>query len=97
MVTNRFVLGFASCLLLVGCTGASFPYRYYALDADSYAGSLRGPEPKDDVALSQCAPTEANKAPCIVMQTDKFLSAKKDYLDMQNRLIECERGGRKGD
>lgn len=93
--------GFGACLLLVGCAGASYPYKYYGLAAASFQGSLVGPEPKDDVDLKKCEPTSANARPCIVIFTDVFLRAKEDYLNQQNRIIDLERQlqqcGRRGD
>lgn len=96
MVTNRFVLGFASCLLLVGCAGASFPFRYYGLAAASFEGKMLGPKPEQDLDLKACQPTAQDAGPCVVLFTKDFLSIKREYLDMQNRLIECEKP-RKGD
>jgi hypothetical protein len=77
-------------LILNACASFGFPYKYYAMDADNYHGALRGPKPKDDLDLALCAPTESNKAPCIVMFTKDYLNLKKEYLDLGNRLIECE-------
>jgi hypothetical protein len=96
MVRSQFVLGFASCLLLMGCAGAGFPFKYYGLSAASYEGKMLGPKPEDDLALTGCAPTAQDASPCVVLFTKEFLSIKREYLDMQNRLIECEKP-RKGD
>lgn len=78
---------------LLGCAG--FSYRHYGLGSDiSYEhGTLLGPEPKDDIPFSRCAPIEGDKSPCIIMQTDAFLRLKRDYLDLQARLKECESRG----
>lgn len=100
-MVNRFSTGFVACLFLVGCAGASYPYKYYGLAAASFQGSLLGPGPKDDVDLMKCEPTAANARPCIVMFTDAFLRSKSDYLNQQTRIIDLERQlqqcGRKGD
>lgn len=87
---KHLLSGLVTGFLLLGCAGAVFPYKYYALDAQSYEGFLRGPDPKDDVKLSDCTPTAADKAPCIVMKSADFIRAKTDYKDMQNRLQKCE-------
>lgn len=96
MGLKDFGLGLIAGLCLFGCAGAAFPYRYYALDAESYSGSLRGPEPKDDISLLECRPSDSDKAPCMVMRTDSFLKVKLEYKDMQDKLKACERGGRHG-
>lgn len=86
-----FLLGLASGMILLGCAGASFNYKYYALDAASYKGFLRGPDPKDDLDLEkECAPTPANVAPCTVFKTDVALRLKLEYKDLQNKLKSCE-------
>jgi hypothetical protein len=75
---------------LFGCAGAGFPYRYYGLDAQSYDGFLRGDKPDNDLKLDECAPTSADKAPCMVMKTDALLRLKQSYQDMELKLRKCE-------
>jgi hypothetical protein len=90
MVKRDFVIGFISCLFLVGCAG--FSYHYYGLSDVSYDhGILLGPKPKDDLPFSKCAPTETSKNPCVVMFATDFFQFKQDYLDTQQKLIDCEK------
>ncbi len=78
-------------VLLVGCAGAVFPYKYYTLAAENFKGSLLGPEPKDDLDLAkECTPTQVDSGPCMVMKTDSFSKMKLEYKDMQQRLKVCE-------
>lgn len=93
------VVGFS----LASCsTEAKFPYRYYALDAASYDGDLRGPKPADDKALKLCEPTPATpngpaiENKCLVMFKDEFLQMKADYKKMQVDLEACQAGALKG-
>lgn len=93
MVRNRaacILLGIALGAVVSAC--ATFPYRYYTLDAQSFLGSLRGPEPKDDLSLERCKPTEADKSPCVVIFTKDFLQLKLEHLNLQNELEACQRG-----
>lgn len=83
-------LGALFTLLFIGCAGAVFPYKYYALDADTYNGFLRGPDPKDDLHLAICTPTEQDRAPCLVVKSAVLLQMKMDYKDLFQRLKKCE-------
>lgn len=78
-------------VLLFGCAGASFPYRYYGLDAQSYDGWLRGEKPEDDLKLGECMPNDSDKSPCVVFKTDAMLRMKQEYQDMELRLRKCEK------
>ncbi len=73
-----------------GQSPVSFSYRYYGIDAKSYAGSLRGPKPKDDKNFLLCTPTESNKAPCIALSLLDYTRLKGDYKTMIIDLNECE-------
>lgn len=86
---NQFCVGLLAGACLVSCAGASFPYRYYALDAQSYDGFLRGDKPENDLKLSECTPTVQDKAPCVVFKTNDAIKLKLEYKDMQNRLKKC--------
>lgn len=69
---------------------SSFPYRHYGLDAQSYEGTLLGPEPKDDLPLSVCKPDDQVQGKCIVVLAAEWFRLKQEYLDMQSRLKACE-------
>ena len=83
---------FALAAMIIGSFGScsSFPYKHYGLDAASYEGSLSGPEPKDDLPLSVCTPTEQEQGKCMVMLREEFYRMKQEYEDMQKRLKACE-------
>lgn len=86
---TQFIGGMLLGATLFGCAGATFSYKYYALDADNYNGFMRGPKPVDDLPLSICMPTMQDKAPCVVLKTSDLIKLKTDYKDMQNRLQKC--------
>jgi hypothetical protein len=90
MGLNRyFYLGFIVCLFLVGCVG--FTYHFYGLSEVIYdRGMLLGPNSKDDVPFSKCAPSADSRHPCVVMFTKDFFAFKQDYEDTQMRLKACE-------
>lgn len=94
MVKNRFTVLFLGIAIgaVVSACASVFPYKYYSLDAESFFGSLRGPEPKDDLSLMLCKPTENDKAPCMVLFTKDLLSLKLEFLNLQNELEACRRG-----
>lgn len=72
----------------MGCAG--FTFRYYGLAAAHYDGSLLGPSADKDVPFSKCAPSEADKGPCVVMFTSEFFALKQDYLNIKAALKECQ-------
>lgn len=89
---KHFLSGFLLCALMVGCS--AFAFKYYGLDGVTYEnGKLLGPKPQDDLPFSQCAPTAADKHPCVVMFAKDFFAFKQDYLDLQDQLNECQHGG----
>lgn len=88
---KAYLLGVASALVLIGCAG--FSYHYYGLSEVSYdRGILLGPKPKDDMPFSQCAPTDQNRHPCVVMFTKDFWAFRLDYDDVKQKLIDCQKG-----
>ena len=95
---RSFVLGFLSCLFLLGCAG--FAYRNYGLEGVNYVdGKLLAKEPKDDLPFSACKPDEVQNPDgtvtlsrkCIVMFIPEFIAFKKDYEDLKTRLVACEK------
>jgi hypothetical protein len=87
-VIASFILGItvSACIASV-----DFPYHYYALDADSYNGALKGPTKSDDLLLKMCVPTEKDKAPCLVMFTSAFLRLKETHEKCQIDLAAIQR------
>lgn len=101
MVTRWQVFWFAlGAITLVSCAG--FSYRFYGLDATSYEGKLLGPDEKDDLALSVCAPEAQERGKCVVLLRDEFFRFKQDYetsvqrvKDLEAQLRECQAGSLK--
>lgn len=90
---GRLILGLLLGITLAACRADKlFPYFYYSLDAMTYTGDLRGPEPADDIPLKSCMPTDADKAPCMVMFTSAFLRLKEAHIKSQIDLIDCQKG-----
>jgi hypothetical protein len=86
-----FSLG--ACITVVGCAAsASFPYRYYVLQADKYEGKLLADKPANDLSLAVCAPEAGKQAKCLVMLKDAYLQLRADYLSLQTQLSDCQRG-----
>ena len=90
---GKIVTGFLSGLLLSACLASNlFPFKYYALDANSYDGKLIGPTSDQDLLLKLCSPTDNNKAPCMVLFTSEFLRLKEAYMKCQIDLDAAQRG-----
>lgn len=89
---GKIAFSFVFGLILSACIASKFPFRYYTLNADSYDGSLLGPTDSQDVALKMCAPTESNRAPCLVLFTSEFLRLKESYIKCQIDLDRAQRG-----
>jgi hypothetical protein len=85
-----FLIGLIAGVLLCGCAG--FAFKYYGLDGIRYEeGKLLGPEPKFDRPFSDCAPTQKEKHPCVVMFTPEFKAFKTDYEGCKIELSDCQR------
>lgn len=89
---RTLVVGIVAGLLLSACVGLrpTFPYKYYGLNADNYAGGLLGAEEKDDLPLDQCKPDDIAVGKCMVMFADDFYQLKSDYLKAKSDLIDCQ-------
>lgn len=84
---GRIVISFFLGLSISACIASQFPYKYYVLDADSYAGQLKGPSVDQDIVLKMCQPTKDDKAPCLVMFTSAFMRLKEAH---QKCLIDLD-------
>lgn len=89
---GRVVLSFILGLAISACVASTFPYKYYALDSDSYTGTLKGPTQDQDVLMSMCLPSEHDKAPCLVMFTSAFMRLKESYMKCQVDLEAAQKG-----
>lgn len=86
--SRHFAFGICFGLLLASCAG--FQFKYYALDAASYEGALRGPEPKDDLPLTECQPDARVRGKCVVMLVEEFTKFRVDYDRIKTQLNECQ-------
>lgn len=89
-ILRSFALGMFAALVLIGCVGAQ--YRFYTLDVPGWNGTLKAHNPKDDLTLKTCEPTDADKAPCFVLMSDEYYKILRDLRDTQERLKACESG-----
>lgn len=89
---GKVVSGFIAGVIISGCLSAQFPFKYYTLEAKSYEGKLLGPTSDRDLLLTLCSPSEADKAPCMVLLTSEFLRLKDAYLKCQDDLKSAQRG-----
>jgi len=89
---GKIILGFSFGIMLSACLASNlFPFRYYSLSANSYEGMLLGPSSDQDLLLKICAPTDADKAPCMVMLTSEFLRLKQAHAMCQISLDNAQR------
>lgn len=90
---KTFAAGMLLGCVLAGCAG--FAYRNYGLEGVRYEeGKLLGDEPKDDLPFSDCAPTQHDPHPCVVMfkrGVSGYDALKLEFDDRQNRLESCEK------
>lgn len=79
---RNFFFGLVVGFLVVGCAAWSFQdYRYYALHAASYDGTLSAVDPQNDTNFSICKPTGTDQTECIVMLVPEFYRLKADMED----------------
>lgn len=89
---RSFFAGFALALTLLACAAApTFNYCFYHLSGNSFAGTLLGPEPKDDVPFERCIPVNG-KQQCVVVFYTELNALVKDYKQTKQDLINCQRG-----
>jgi hypothetical protein len=89
-LNKHYLLGFMSCVLVMGCAG--FSYKYYGMkDVVWEHGALLGPKEKDDLPFSKCAPNSQSKFPCVVMFTKDFYAFKTDYEGLKIQLVDCQK------
>lgn len=80
--------------VLFSCgASASFNYRVYVLDADSYKGTLKARNEKNDLPLEECAPSDKVKDKCYVFKREEIMRLRSDYETMEEQL-KCWQSGR---
>lgn len=91
MKIKDFTYGMFVMLCFVACAGL-FPYKHYGLSLAQYTnGKLLGPDPKEDLDISVCAPDAQIKGKCVVMLSNDFFSMKSDFEQTKQALIDCQK------
>jgi len=80
---------------LISCA-STFPFKYYGLDGVDYSvGHLRGAKSSDDLRFEICRPNlEGQERECVVFRIAEFDRLYTDYIEMANRLKDCEESRR---
>lgn len=77
--------------LFLACAGMEFHYKFYSPALPSYEGTLRGPEPEDNVSFKRCEPTASDMSPCLVIEREEAMKLKERYLALISRVEELEK------
>lgn len=77
--------------MMAGCATA-FTYKYYGLAPADWNGTLLGPDPKDDLPFTACAPQPGNAHPCVVVFSAAWFQLKADYQNLEKQLSACQAG-----
>lgn len=89
----RFFQGFFLACALFACAAAPpiFPYRYYNISGNLFAGTLLGPTQQDDIPFQRCAPVNG-KQQCVVVFYTELNALITDYKKTKSDLIACQKG-----
>lgn len=91
---KSFFAGFALALVLLACAASPiFPYKFYHLSGNNFAGTLLGPKESDDVPFESCRPV-SGKQQCVVVFYPELTAMVKDYKQCKSDLIACQRSCR---
>lgn len=90
-MNKNFSLGLFLGIILVGCASATFPYKFYYPES---TGDLRGDSPSEDLPGSTCDKNQDGTHSCVVFKKDVAQAMIIDYLDLQDKLIQCQRSCR---
>jgi hypothetical protein len=89
---NRFFAGFILGSSLIACAASPvWPYRFYHLSGNNFAGTLLGPTDKDDIPFERCRPVNG-KQQCVVVQYPELTALISDYKKTKSDLIACQKG-----
>lgn len=88
---KSFILGLSIGLVTMACAGIVFPYKFYHISGNNYAGTLLGATQADDVPFSQCRPVNG-KQQCVVVFYPELNRVIVDYKQCKSDLIDCQRG-----
>ena len=86
-----FGLGLLLGVLVTGCISATFNFKWYYPEFLSYEGKLLGKRPSEDLDSKICQRDQQGNSGCVVMLKAEFQALYLDYLDLQNKLIRCEK------
>ena len=88
---RNFILGLILGLFISGCVSATFSYQWFYPEFMSYEGKLLGKKPSEDLDGKICQKDAAGNHGCVVMLKPEFQALTLDYMDTQNRLVDCQR------
>lgn len=93
MVRRDFLVGILAGVMISGCAGLAWNYKWYGLDAVSYDGTLLGPSAQEDLSLKVCDPTQEPKkrGKCVVMLKAEFERLQMDWEVQKKQLEECQK------
>lgn len=91
---KQFFLGFILACSLIACAAAPvFPYKFFHLSGNNFAGTLFGPKEGDDIPFTKCAPVNG-KQQCVVVFYTELNALIKDYKQTKSDLIACQKGSK---
>ncbi len=88
---HQVIYGLVVGVLLSCCAGAGYRFYNIAIPDGCYRdGLLVAHDPKDNLPLEICKPTDHDHGPCVVMQTFEHTRLEEDLDRCTTRLIACE-------
>lgn len=88
----KFASGFFLACALIACAAAPiFPYKFYNISGNTFAGTLLGPSQQDDIPFARCAPVNG-KQQCVVVFYTELNALVADYKQTKSDLISCQHG-----
>lgn len=88
----KFFAGFILGCSLIACAAAPvFPYKYYHVSGNNFAGTLFGPGEKDDLPFLKCKPVGSTQQ-CVVVFYPELKALVTDYKQTKQDLVDCQRG-----
>lgn len=92
MGMSKFLLGFTLGCSLIACAASPvFPYKFFHLSGNNFAGTLLGKEDKDDLPFERCRPVNG-KQQCVVVFYSELNALVADYKKTKSDLIACQKG-----
>lgn len=89
---KSFFAGFFLALTLLACAASPiFPYKFFHLSGNNFAGVLLGQKEGDDIPFERCRPV-GGKQQCVVVFYTELNALVKDYKQTKSDLIQCQKG-----